>query len=137
MKKIYSKIDRSNLLHMVFRKNEISRNRTDISPSEELLQVSAFIIDKGKTFRPHKHIEKHVLHTITQESWIVFSGKVKVFHYDLDDKLINEDILESGDITITFHGGHTYESLEDNTYVFEVKTGPYYGQSKDKVFINQ
>ena len=30
---------------------------------------------------------------------------------------------------------HTYEILEDNTLVYEYKTGPYLGIKKDKEFI--
>ena len=36
---------------------------------------------------------------------------------------------------MTFEGGHTYTILEDETIVYEYKTGPYKGQENDKVFI--
>ena len=36
---------------------------------------------------------------------------------------------------MTFEGGHNYEILEENTLVYEFKTGPYEGIDKDKVFI--
>ena len=39
------------------------------------------------------------------------------------------------DISITFYGGHNYVSLEDDTRVYEYKTGPYMGQARDKEFI--
>ena len=32
-------------------------------------------------------------------------------------------------------GGHTYEILEEDTIVYEYKTGPYEGQSLDKTFL--
>ena len=38
---------------------------------------------------------------------------------------------------MTFQGGHTYEILEDDTIVYEYKTGPYKGQENDKVFIDE
>ena len=93
-------------------------------------------MNKGRTFQPHKHIIKNgEQQVIAQESWIVVRGKVKVILYDMDDTLIHTDILESGDCSITFYGGHNYEILEDDTLVYEYKTGPYKGQKLDKVFI--
>ena len=37
---------------------------------------------------------------------------------------------------MTFQGGHTYEILEEDTIVYEYKTGPYKGQANDKEFID-
>jgi hypothetical protein len=135
MKKIYSKLEPKKLLHIIYRATEIEEKRCDISPDTEYLQVSAFELPKDKTFKAHKHIELHRSTDITQESWVVISGSIKAFHYDLDDTLISEEILSPGDVTITFFGGHNYLSLEDNSRVYEFKTGPYMGQAKDKEFI--
>ena len=44
--------------------------------------------------------------------------------------------LGPGDVSITLYGGHNYEILEENTRVLEYKTGPYYGQTEDKVFLD-
>jgi len=43
--------------------------------------------------------------------------------------------LRPGDASFTLYGGHTYEILEDDTIVYEYKTGPYEGQKLDKTFI--
>lgn len=135
MEKIYSKIDNS-LLHILNRKSNITNNRLDISPNEEYLQVSCFSLPENKTFRPHYHVPLERITSITQESWVVIQGKIKVFYYDIDQTLIGEYILEQGDCTITFKGGHNYLSLENDSLVYEYKTGPYMGQLKDKEFIN-
>ena len=136
METIYSKIQPDLLLHILNRKSNITNNRLDISPNEQFLQVSCFSLYNNKTFRPHYHVplERHT--TITQESWVVIQGKIKVFYYDIDQSLIGEYIMEQGDCTMTFYGGHNYLSLEDNSLVYEFKTGPYMGQAKDKEFIN-
>ena len=63
------------------------------------------------------------------------SGSVSVSFYDIDGKYIESHILNPGDVSMTFEGGHSYEILEDNTFVYEYKTGPYQGQALDKVFI--
>ena len=65
----------------------------------------------------------------------MIKGRVKFYFYDLDDKLLDTIILEQGDASFTLEGGHNYEILEDDTIVYEYKTGPYEGQQKDKVFI--
>jgi hypothetical protein len=36
---------------------------------------------------------------------------------------------------MTFRGGHNYLILEEDTIVYEYKTGPYMGQQLDKVFL--
>jgi len=134
--KIYSKLDKNLLLHQINRFEEIC-NRTDLCPSNEFIQCATLKMDKGKTFKPHKHIEKSRKYDnkIAQESWVVIQGKVKVFFYDIDDTVIETYILEKGDASFTFRGGHNYLILEDDTIVYEYKTGPYEGQKYDKVFI--
>ena len=136
MKKIYSKVEPNILLHIVNRLDEIE-GRTNIAPENELIQLATLKFDNGKTFKPHRHIwkpgEKEV---IAQESWVVIKGSVRVIMYDLDDTVISKPILYPGDCSMTFQGGHTYEILEDDTIVYEYKTGPYTGQENDKVLIS-
>ena len=92
-------------------------------------------MQKGQTFKAHKHIFHEKTTNIAQESWIVIKGSVKCIFYDLDDTIIAEPVLFPGDCSMTFQGGHTYLILEDDTVVYEYKTGPYQGQEKDKVFL--
>lgn len=136
MKYIYSRIQDDKLLHIINRLNDI-KNRTNVAPPEQFLQLATLNFDKGTTFKPHKHIWKNPNNekVIAQESWIIVKGSVKIFMYDIDDKLLDEQILFPGDCSMTFEGGHTYTMLEDETIVYEYKTGPYNGQSNDKVFI--
>lgn len=136
MEKIYSKID-GRLLHFVNRLSEIQTKRNNLVGDEQFIQCSAMRLDNGDTFKPHKHFERERTEPkyIPQESWIVFRGSVKCFFYDIDDKLLEEIILYAGDASFTLHGGHTYLILEDNTIVYEYKTGPYEGQQNDKIFI--
>ena len=136
MEKIYSKIDPDKLLHIVVRKEDILPGRQDIVSEEHFIQCSILNMEKDKTFRPHRHIWKERTHNIiAQESWVVIQGKVKCFFYDLNDSIIEEIILNPGDASFTLEGGHNYLTLEDNTLVYEYKTGPYEGQINDKTFI--
>jgi hypothetical protein len=135
MEKIYSKIEPTKLLHLINRLNEID-GRTDVAPVEEFLQLATLKMKKGQTFKPHKHITLVKETNIAQESWIVIKGSVKCIFYDLDDSIIAEPILYTGDCSMTFRGGHNYLILEEDTIVYEYKTGPYLGQELDKVFLN-
>jgi len=136
MKKLYSRLDKKVLLHMIYRLDDLKKGRIDIAPENEFLQVAALKLEKGKTFKPHKHIEKEKITNIAQESWLVFKGRVKCIFYDLNDEIIEEVILRAGDLSITFKGGHNYVILEEDTVVYEYKTGPYLGIENDKEFIN-
>lgn len=136
MEKIFSKVNPEKLLHIIIRKKEITNGRIDIVPENNFIQCSVMGLEKDKTFRPHKHIWKErTSQVIAQESWIVIQGSVKCIFYDIDDTIISEPILYPGDASFTLEGGHNYLILEDNTLVYEYKTGPYEGQSFDKTFI--
>tara|TARA_R100001440_G_scaffold49888_1_gene69824 strand:- start:969 stop:1376 length:408 start_codon:yes stop_codon:yes gene_type:complete len=135
MNKFYSRVKPECLLHIINRFDEI-QGRTDICPEEQFIQLATLKMKKGKTFRPHRHIFKNGEDkVIAQESWVVITGSVKFYMYDLDDSLISTSILNPGDCSVTFRGGHTYEILEEGTVVYEYKTGPYKGHEMDKVFI--
>jgi hypothetical protein len=137
MKNIYSKIQTEKILHVVVKKEPIENGRKDLISEENFIQCSILQMEKGKTFKAHKHIWKErTRNVIAQESWVVMKGKVKCFFYDLDDTLLSEEILEEGDMSFTLEGGHNYLILEDDTIVYEFKTGPYEGQKLDKKFIN-
>ena len=106
-------------------------------PDDNFIQCSSMEMQNGKTFRPHRHIIKSRTYDkqIAQESWVVISGKVRCIFYDLDNTIIATPVLHPGDASFTLYGGHTYEILEDNTVVYEYKTGPYEGQNLDKTFL--
>jgi hypothetical protein len=133
---IYSKIDPHRLLHVINKLTDFD-GRNELIPPDNFIQCALLKMPKNKTFPPHKHITKdrHYVEQIAQESWVVIKGKVRCKFYDTDNTIIAEPILEAGDASFTLYGGHTYEILEDDTIVYEYKTGPYEGQKLDKVFI--
>ena len=135
---VYSRVDQSVLLHQYFHPYPDASNqftRQNISPENESLQVAYLTLPKGKTFKAHKHIVYDRNMPMSQESWIVLDGEVKVFYYDLDDSLHSTVILTKGAISVTYRGGHNYLSLTDPAVVYEYKTGPYMGIEYDKVFL--
>lgn len=136
MDRIYSKVDPNKLLHIVVRKEDLTPGRVEVVPEDHFIQCALLNMEKDKTFKPHKHIWKDRCRAIiAQESWIVIQGSVKCIFYDTDDQIIATPILYPGDASFTLEGGHNYEIQEDNTLVYEYKTGPYEGQYLDKTFI--
>ena len=140
MEIIYSKVEEGKILHIVKRLSEIEDDgvgRVDIVPEDNFIQCSALNLKAGKTFKPHKHIfkDRRYEKQIAQESWVVIRGSVRCIFYDIDDTIIAEPILKAGDASFTLGGGHNYLILEDDTIVYEYKTGPYEGQQFDKVFL--
>lgn len=138
MIKVYSKIKEGLLLHQVLRSDEWSNKegRVNLVDGEQFLQCASLNLKAGVTFKPHKHnrVERKG-YGVAQEAWIVLRGKVKCIFYDLDDQIISEIILEAGDASFTFYGGHNYLILEDNSLILEFKVGPYVSQELDKTFI--
>lgn len=136
MEKIFSIVEPDTICHLVNRLTDIV-DRTDLAADSQFLQCASLRMNQGKTFRPHQHVWKpHVTsQCIAQESWVVISGRVRCHFYDTNGTLLCERDLAPGDCSMTFQGGHTYTILEDNTVVYEYKTGPYTGQANDKVFL--
>tara|TARA_B100000902_G_C27177132_1_gene846959 strand:- start:290 stop:721 length:432 start_codon:yes stop_codon:yes gene_type:complete len=142
MKFFYSIQEKDKLLHIVFKKEDFntikSNGRKDIINPDQFIQLSALKLFKNQTFKPHQHVwKKGEKKVIAQESWVVVKGRVKCSFFDLDCKLISNQILNSGDCSITLEGGHTYTILEEGTLVYEFKTGPYKGQKNDKEFLDE
>jgi len=140
MVEIYSEVKKGLLLHIIWRKddfNNMESFRKDLIAPDNFIQCSALNMEKGKTFKPHKHIYKTRTwdDVIAQESWVVIQGRVRCTFYDIDGTMIARPMLEQGDASFTLHGGHTYKALDDNTIVYEYKTGKYEGQEFDKTFI--
>jgi len=142
MRLIYSKVESNRLLHIVNKIGDFyttkDNHRRDIVGPDEFIQLCSLNMNKGHTFKPHQHIWKDGEDkVITQESWVIIKGRVECNFYDIDGTLLEKPILEAGDCSVTLAGGHTYVILEDDTLVYEYKTGPYRGQKADKIFIGE
>ena len=136
MIEIYSRIEPSRLLHVIYRLSSVSK-RSDLLKIDNLLQVSVVRKNIGDDPLAHVHKSKKIVNEIQviQESWFVYKGKIEVLHFDLDKTLIGKHILVEGDLNITLLGGHSFRTLADDTVILEHKNGPYLGQHADKEFI--
>ena len=134
MIEIYSKIN-GELLHVIHERKDFLSGRKDLIPSNQFIQIACLKVNSGKKYLPHKHVWKtapEAYPVIAQEAWSIIQGSVKFYFYDIDDTLLGEEVLREGDCSVTLKGGHSYEILEDNTLVYEFKTGPYQGRELDK-----
>ena len=102
------------------------------SNDEEVIQVGTWQYDSGKQLMKHIHNEVDRVITRTNEVLYVVSGTVKAFIYDLDENLVEELTVNSGDTLILLDCGHGYEIMADNTKVIEIKNGPYLGAETDR-----
>jgi cupin fold WbuC family metalloprotein len=132
---IYSNIKKDILLLTINRFSDINKYRTDICPEEQFLQISTKKIPKGTNFNPHKHNKLERTTDITQEAWIVLEGRIRATFWDIDDSIVKETVLSSGDCAVVYRAGHSFEVLDDETILYEIKNGPYYGVDKDKTMI--
>ncbi|MFH1947494.1 MAG: hypothetical protein ABIJ23_05070 [Candidatus Magasanikbacteria bacterium] len=136
MIKIFSKLEPLTLIASYISNEKISDYRNELSPASEFIQVSARNLRSDIKIKSHKHNFQDRTTNLTQEAWVIFSGKLKATLYDLDDSFLEEVILEPGDCIVLFRGGHGLEVLEDNTKFYEFKNGPYYGIETDKQSID-
>ena len=134
--KIYSKIQHGLLLHQIIDIDTINGARTNLCNDEDFLQCALLRLPIGTTFKPHRHIPKHIAYVRPDESWFIISGMATIIMYDIDGTYLEEHELKQGQISFTFNGaGHNYKVLTDDFVCAEYKVGPYFGVEKDKIFI--
>lgn len=139
---VYSQVQPGLLLFLIVRYSEITRSadhftRVDYSDHRQPLQVAALRNgNESRSFAAHKHVPHERQTDITQESWYVVRGSVKVNLFDVNDMPAEVDSvhLYAGDMLITFFGGHEY-TMDADAVVVEYKTGPFEQDVKDKVLL--
>ena len=142
MEKIYSNVDKDVLLAITTTFQDFNVPRNEAVPASEFIQGAMMRANNGDRFRPHRHIWKKFNsqygdnQTKAQEFWVIIKGLIEAVVYDTDDTIIKKVKLIEGSAIFLLHGGHTFQSLEDNTCIWELKSGPYEGQTKDKIFID-
>jgi hypothetical protein len=135
MKQIFSRVEPNKLLHIVLSTSE-NQGRAQLVDSDQFLQIATLELKCGEDFSAHKHLWKDLPSnkSIAQESWVIIKGSVEVTFYDLDNSQLEKHTLNAGDLSVTLYGGHSYRVLKD-TIAIEFKSGPYLGQTLDKVYI--
>ena len=129
----YSSINNDTPLHKHVKLSQLSKykfDRVDLCGKSENIQAAVIQFESGLEVPPHKHnIEKAQRnHPYAQELWMVLNGKFLAKIFDTDDSFLTEIELETSDILITFQGGHSIKSLEENSLLLEFKDGPFTGR---------
>ena len=132
MYKIFSKIKKKKLIHVFYRSKK-NLDRINLSPNNEFLQASIIKFKDKKIIKSHHHLKHGIikLKRPIQESWILLRGAAKLTYFDINNTKLKTFLMKSGDISITFQGGHELQILKKNSILCEYKTGPYNGTSKD------
>ena len=134
---IYSKVNPEILLHTIYRLSDFDSARHDFTAEDKFLQGAVIGMDKGKKYRSHMHIECVRTTNMTQEAWVVLRGSVAIKYFDTDGSFLTDDVIREGDCSITFGGGHSFEGGDDDTIVYEFKSGPYHGREADKIWLEE
>ena len=137
MRRIYSKCNPDKLLFVLNRREDINEKRLDLIPPQEYLQLATKSLKNHDIAKAHEHNEINRETHKTQEAWVVLQGRLAVTFYDLDETVVLKTQLQSGDCIVLLHGGHSFEVLEDDTFLYEFKTGPFLDIEKDKRFIKR
>jgi hypothetical protein len=124
-------------LAVYLRGEELQKGLNFYSEDRDFIQVGIWGYDKGKLLQAHIHNYVDRVVNRTQEVIYIIRGKVKAFIYSEEAILVKELLLKEGDILILLEGGHGYEIMEDDTFVLEVKNGPYVGPEKDRRRIHE
>lgn len=127
--------EKSKILAIILRNGDYSPGLVFYNNDKDFIQVGTWHYQKGMKLKAHRHKIYPRIALRTQEVVYVKSGEIKVFVYNDKEKLKKKIKLTKGDIMIFLNGGHSFEILENNTQVFEVKNGPYLGVEKDKKII--
>ena len=61
--------------------------------------------------------------------------KFEVEIFDIDNVSLGRFILGRFDAVILIKGGHSLKALKNNSKIYEIKNGPYFGSEIDKVYI--
>ena len=125
--------DRDIQLALIIR-NQFSCEKNNIkffTPDSFSQQVGFMNRPKDYQIDPHIHklVKREVLYT--NEVLYIKKGMVQVDFYDDGKIFLKSRTLYSGDLILLIKGGHGFKFLEESD-VFEVKQGPYLGES-DKV----
>lgn len=107
-----------------------------LTPSHYPLQVGLIAHPAGKKVVPHIHRDLFYDVNTTQEFIYIEKGKnVKITVYTKKWKKVKTLSLSSGDSILFVSGGHGLD-IPPRCRLFEIKQGPYPGDSYAKIFKN-
>ena len=123
MHKIFSKIDKNNLLHVISYLKDKEDLNQHISEPAEYLQSCKMKFPKNHIIKRHKHVKKDIKHLkkFSQESILIVKGSIELDLYDLDNSMIESISLSAGDLYILYRGSYKFISNNKNTLLYKIK----------------
>ena len=101
----------------------------------EPLQAQRMNYPAGKEFKVHRHIMNPRIIKITQEAFVVITGKLQVDIYDDSKSYLGSLSAGPGEVILVYRGYHAVKVMEDFVG-YEIKAGSYSYVSEDKEFLN-
>jgi len=130
MDRMIEQIIHKELLLAIIIRSEYSEQGIKFFTPEDFSQQLAYMKrEKGYVIKPHVHNQVHREIYNTQEVLFIKSGKVRVDFYDNSKEYLKSSYLHKGDIILLSAGGHGF-FMEEESEIFEVKQGPYAGDSE-------
>jgi mannose-6-phosphate isomerase-like protein (cupin superfamily) len=107
-----------------------------VSEPEWPLQVGLLMPPAGHAIAAHAHLPHNGRQVrTTQEFLFVISGRMEVDFFNEQGQRFQTETVGQGEALFHVLGGHAFRFPEE-TRLLEVKSGPYDGREKDKVFLN-
>ncbi len=114
------------ILAIIIKNNYQKDGVSFFTPGDFSQQLAYMKHKQGKIIERHLHnkVERQI--SYTQEVLVIKNGRLKVDFYDEEKNLLENRILDKGDVILLASGGHGFEVLEELEMI-EVKQGPYAG----------
>lgn len=107
-----------------------------VSEPEWALQVGLLMPPAGHAIDAHVHLPHNGREVrLTQEFLFVISGSMEVDFFNEPSQRFHTETVRQGEALFHIQGGHAFRFPEE-TRLLEVKSGPYFGHEKDKVFLH-
>jgi len=133
--KIYSKIDNKIKIGEIIKSKDLRLGTNFFTENNDYLQVGSVVNSEEFIVKPHFHTKNKRLIEKTQEVWILIKGKLNISFFDIDNSLLFSDIINDGDISILYNGGHSMKKKSKQMILYEVKNGPFNFSFDDKTNI--
>ena len=111
----------------------INKKFSFFSENELSLQLGYMEKKKGDIIQPHLHLKQKREIYDTQEVLYLRKGDLTINFYDENMFFFHKERIYTESFIHLIKGGHGFE-IHENSYIFEVKQGPYLEKSDKKKF---
>lgn len=124
------------LYALIVRRGVPMKGAQFLTPETAPFQLGLMEHPKGHTIRAHSHpSQQYDVHSMSEFLYLE-RGSIRATVYDEQWSVLTVETLCAGDALLLLAGGHAFEVLED-CRMFEVKQGPYPGESRAKTYQRQ